>query len=98
MSYAVNEAIDKGSRVLFETNLDAMFIAKRSGKILAANLAACQLFQRTAEDLCYISYLRLVDVTDARLPDAVEEVERLGKFQGRLTYRHLDESQFEAQV
>jgi len=83
---------------LFEHSIDAILLTVPDGSILAANPAACAMFGQTEEEICRLGRTALVDVTDPRLPAALEERRRTGKFQGELTYLRKDGSRFSGEV
>lgn len=73
-------------RAIFEHSLDAMFLTRPEGAILAANPAAKVLFGYSEQELCKIGREGLVDTSDPRLGAALAERERTGRFAGELTY------------
>jgi PAS domain S-box-containing protein len=83
---------------LFEYSLDAILLTSPDGVIHAANPAACQMFQRTEEEIKQVGRNGLVDVADPRLKPAVEERARTGKFHGELTFIRKDGTKFEGDI
>ncbi len=81
-------------RMLFETSLDAILLTAPDGKIHSANPAACQLFGRTEEEIIRLGRDGMVDLTDPRLPLALEERQQTGRFRGELTFVRSDGSKF----
>ncbi len=79
---------------LFNKSLDAVFLTAPDGSILNANLAACQMFGRTVEEICQMGRSGIIDTTDPRLPIALEERNRTGKFFGELIGLKQDGSKF----
>ncbi len=72
-------------RLLFEHCDDAVFLTSPDGSIYSANPAACRMFQRTEAEICSVGRNDLIDPDDPRMPAALEERERTGRFKGELT-------------
>ncbi len=85
-------------RAFFEHSLDAVLLTAPEGRILAANTAACQMFGRTEAEICQVGRNGLVDLDDPRLPVALEERKRTGRFVGELRFRRADESTFDGEA
>ena len=94
---ALKESEDK-YRSFFENSQDGIFLAKIDGTILGANLAACNIFQRTEADICLLGRNGLVDKTDPRLALALKEIKHSGKFIGELTFVRRDGSKFTGEI
>jgi PAS domain S-box-containing protein/putative nucleotidyltransferase with HDIG domain len=60
-------------RSIFENSVDAILLTIPDGTILAANPAACRMFQRTEEDICRVGRDGIVDYSDSRFFNATEE-------------------------
>lgn len=58
----------KKYRSLIESSMDAILLTVKSGQILAANAAACELFGRSEEELCKVNRGDIVDENDPQLP------------------------------
>lgn len=84
--------------LLFNSSLDAVLLAIPDGKILSANPAACKLFGRTEEEICFIGRGGLVDATDPRFIAAIEERTRTGRFYGEITMLRKDGTKFPAEI
>ena len=67
-------------------------------QIMAANDEACRIFQATEAELCQSGRALVVDVTDPRLPAALEERARTGRFRGELSFRRSDGTLFPGEV
>jgi PAS domain S-box-containing protein len=91
-------ASEERYRSLFENSDDAILLTAPDGRIFAANPAACRIFGRTEAEICQVGRSGLVDPTDPRLPVALEERERAGRFRGELTYRRSDGQPFPGEV
>jgi PAS domain S-box-containing protein len=85
-------------RLLFENSTEAILLTMPDGHILSANPAACQLFERTEQELCQVGRNGMVDLTDPRLEKAIEERSRTGRFRGELTFIRKDGSKFEGDI
>ena len=83
---------------LFNHSIDAVLLTAPDGSILAANPEACSIFQRTEEELRRLGRAGVVDVTDPRLPAAIEERARTGKFKGELTLVRKDGTKFPGEI
>ena len=64
---------DQYYRFIFENCLDAILLTRPDGSIAAANPAACDIFQRTEEEICNVGRDGIVDITDPRLKKALSE-------------------------
>ena len=89
---------DKRYRLLFENSMDAVLLTAPDGNILAANPAACQLFERSEAEICKLGRQGIVDTTDPRLIPALEERTRTGYFKGELTFLRKDGGLFPGEV
>jgi len=85
-------------RALFENSLDGVLLTVPDGGILSANPTACQMFGRTEEEICRMGRNGVVDTSDPRLPAALEERTRTGKFKGELTFVRKDGSKFPGEI
>ena len=83
---------------LFENSLDAILLTTSDGAILAANPAACQIFERTEAELKQVGYNDLVDTSDPRFAAALEERTRTGKFTGELTLLRKNGAGFPGEI
>jgi PAS domain S-box-containing protein len=79
-------------------SLDAVFLTLLDGSILYANPAACSMCGFTLEELMALGRNAVVDPLEPRLPEAIEERRRTGRFQGVLTMVRKDGSRFPAEI
>ena len=79
-------ASEEKYRLLYDNSMDAILLTSPDGSIQAANPAACAMFQRTEEDLIRNGRDVIVDTSDPRLPVALAERTRNGRFTGELTF------------
>ena len=91
-------ASEERYRSLFENSDDAILLTAPDGRILAANPAACRIVGRTETEICQTGRAGVVDPTDPRLPIALEERERTGRFRGELTCLRSDGQPFPGEV
>ncbi len=85
-------------RSIFANSLDAILLTAPDGQILTANPEACSMLGYTEAELQKIGRAGVVDPADPRLPPALEERMRTGKFKGELTLVRRDGSKFEAEL
>ncbi|WP_183355813.1 ATP-binding protein [Geomonas silvestris] len=85
-------------RILFENNMDAVFLTVPDGTVIAANPVACAMFGRTEEELCRIGRAGVVDQGDPSLQEALAQRVREGRLQCELTCVRGDGTTFEAEV
>ena len=85
-------------RLLFENGMDAMMFTAPDGKILDANPAACQMFERTREEIAAAGRTGLMDCTDPRMSELLTQRERAGKVHGELNARRRDGSLFPVEI
>ena len=85
-------------RLFFDNSLDAVLLTVLDGSILAANQAACQMFGYTEEEIVGGGRTMLVDTADPRLPMALEERARTGKFAGELTFVRKSGEKFPVEI
>ncbi len=95
------EALKPGEmyyRLLFEHSADAILLTAPDGSIYYANPAACRMLQRTEAEICSLGRNGVIDLTDPRLPAALEERERTGRFKGELTCLRSDGQKFPCEL
>jgi len=84
--------------LLYQNSMDAILLTSPDGSIQAANPATCAMFQQTEEDIIRNGRTGLVDTTDPRLPVALAECTRDGRFKGELTFLRKDGTRFFGEV
>jgi PAS domain S-box-containing protein len=94
---ALRESEDR-FRSLFDSSMDGILLTAPTGEIFSANPAACKMLNRSEEEICLLGRNSVVDVTDPRLADSLEERARTGRFSGELTLMRKDGSKFPAEV
>ena len=85
-------------RALFENSIDAILLTAPDGRILAANPEASRMLQRSEEEICQVGRDGVVDLKDPRLPAALEERTRTGRYSGGLNMKRKDGTIFPTEV
>lgn len=85
-------------RSFFENSHDGILLTVTDGKILAANAAACKMFQRTEQEIREAGRYGLVDATDPRVMEAIKERQRNGKVLCDINMLRKDGSVFPAEL
>jgi two-component system, cell cycle sensor histidine kinase and response regulator CckA len=81
-----------------ETSLDAILLTHPDGSIQAANPAACRMFGRSEEEIIQVGRSGVVDISDPRLPLALAERARNGRFFGELTFVRKNGEKFLGEI
>ena len=89
---------EEGYRLLLNSNMDGILFTSAAGEILSANPAACRMFNRSEEEICSLGRKCIVDESDPRLANALDERTKTGKFSGELTLLRSDGTKFPAEV
>ena len=89
---------EESHRALFEHSLDGVLLTSDTGQVFDANPAACRMLGHSRAELLRGDRALYVDTSDARLPGALEERSRTGRFSGELALRRADASTFEAEL
>ena len=84
-------------RSFFENSMDAILLTITDGQILAANPAACRMFQMTEEEICKAGRNGLVKADDL-LEKNLAERSSNGKVKGQLTFRRKNGSFFQGEI
>lgn len=85
-------------RLVLENSMDAIFLTKPDGKILSANQAACEMFQRSEMEIKQIGRSGLVNTNDPRVAELVEERKLTGKAKGEILMTRKDGSTFPVEL
>ena len=83
---------------LLHNALDAVFLTNSDGEILYANPAACRLFGYTLDEFRALGRSAIVDHTDPRLVEALEQRRRTGSFFGVLRILRKDRSSLAVEI
>lgn len=85
-------------RSFYENSMDGILLTVTDGQILAANPAACAMFNMTEQEICEAGRLGLVDRTDPRLMPLIEQRQLTGKARGEVTFLRKDGSKFPGEI
>jgi len=85
-------------RSIFENSLDAILLTAPDGRIFKANPAACRMFGRTEEEIRQVRRGGIVDTSDARLSQLLEERRRTGRWKGELNHKRKDGTVFPTEM
>ncbi len=97
MENALRESEER-YRAIFENSTEAIILGSPDGGVYAANDEACRIFGITREELVHMGRDGVMDASDPRLPLAIAERERTGKFKGELNLRRKDGTVFPGEV
>lgn len=97
-----NEKIIKSSeakyRAFFENSMDGILIGSPEGTILTANQAACNIYEKTEEELCKGGRNDLVDPNDLNFKNFLEERRKFGRARREVMQRKKDGTLFPAEI
>lgn len=82
----------------FSNNMDGILLSITDKELIAANPAACQMFQMTEEEICKAGVFGLVDPTDERVKVGIKERKKFGKAKTEVTLVRKNGSKFPAEV
>ncbi|MEZ7500546.1 PAS domain S-box protein [Flavobacterium sp. Arc3] len=85
-------------KALFENSIDGILLTVTDGQILAANPAACEIFQKTEQEIIDAGRYGIADNSDPRLEPMIKELQRTGRVTGELTLIHKDGTKFPAEL
>ena len=85
-------------RLMFEKSSEAIAFGWPDGRIEAVNEAACRLCGRSADEICAGGRSTMLDLSDPRLPAALEERRRKGVFRGEMNCLRSDGTVFPVEV
>jgi PAS domain S-box-containing protein len=83
---------------LFENSMDAILLTAPDGSIIAANPAACRMFERSEDEIKQIGRNGVVDTSDPNLQHALEQRARTGSYYGELTFLRKDGTKFPGEI
>ena len=76
----------------------AILLTVTDGRVLAANPAACKMFQMTEQEICHAGRKGLVITEEKAFSKIMEERLKKGKVKGELTFRRKDGSIFLGEI
>lgn len=85
-------------RAFFESSMDGILLTDPDGKILAANPAACNIFNIPEAELIKRNRDQLVDITDPNLTKLLDERAKKGKARGELIMLRKTGEPFTAEI
>lgn len=85
-------------RSLFENAMDAFILASPDGHIIAANPAACNMFQYTETEMCDVGRSEIIDTSDPRFEILLAERAANGSAQIRLKCKRKNGEIFESET
>jgi PAS domain S-box-containing protein len=92
-------ASEERHRLLFEVSLDALLqLERQSGRILAANPAACEMFALSQAQICERGTDALIAPHEAGLQQLLAEMDEEGRARGRVTLVRGDGTRFQAEL
>jgi len=85
-------------RAICWNSSDAILFSSPDGTVYAANPEACRIFGMTEQEICEAGRDGLVDTSDPRLQQALDERSRTGKYRGELTFKRKDGTRFPGEI
>lgn len=85
-------------RAIFSSSEDGILFSAPDGRVFSANNAACKMLGSSEQELCEGGRDLVLDVTDPRLPQALAERARTGRFFGELNFKRRDGSPFPVEL
>ena len=85
-------------RLVFENTSEAILFTQPDGAIQFANQEACRIFGFSNDEFQANGRNSVVNLNDSRLPEALEERKRTGKFKGELTFVRKDGTIFPGEL
>lgn len=85
-------------RQVLENSMDAILLTAPDGSIFSANPAACDMLQRTENEICALGRNGLLDRDAPRLYQLMEERQKTGKAKGELFMLKKDGTKFPVEV
>ena len=85
-------------RLIFENSGDAILFSRPDGSIVSANPGACRLFGYSQDEFRRLGRAGIMEMSDPRLPEALEIRSQNGRFHGELRCSDRDGSGFEVEI
>lgn len=92
------KASEERYRLIFENSMDAIMLTTPNGQFHRANPAACELFQRTEEEICALGRQGIIDMSDPIFNILLKERDIYGKSRHEITMVRKDGTKFPAVV
>jgi PAS domain S-box-containing protein len=97
MEEALRES-EEAFQSVFENSIDGILFTAPDGRILKANPAACRALDRSEQEICAQGRAGVLDLSDPRIPKALEARRSTGVFKGELRYKRKDGTTFPAEI
>lgn len=94
---AIRESEEK-YRSIFENSGVAILLTAPDGSILSVNNSACSLFGMNEAEICRIGRKGIIDLSDPRLPNLLEERIKTGRAKGVISFIKKDGTKFDCEV
>ena len=88
----------EGYKSIFNNSMDAVLLTHPDGTIFYANSAAEELFGYTQNEICKLGRSGMVDTTDPKLLEMLDERARYGRSRGELTFIKSDGTKFPGEI
>lgn len=85
-------------RAFFENSMDAILLTSPDGKTLSANQAACNMFGYSEDELIRLGKAGIIDKSDSRLSDLLDERKLKGKARGEVTFLRKGGTPFPVEI
>ena len=85
-------------KTVFDNSMDAVLLTHPEGTIFYANSAAEDLFGYTKNEMCRLGRSGIVDTTDPKLVEMLDERTRHGRSRGELTFIKKDGTKFPGEI
>ncbi len=85
-------------RAIYNYSLDGVLFTAPDGRILAANPAACEILDRSEQEICELGRQRLMDPDDDRSQMMLAERERTGRVRGIARMIRGDGAKIEVEI
>jgi PAS domain S-box-containing protein len=92
------QEIQQRYRALFESNLDGIILSDPSGKVVAANYAACRILGRSEDELLRLGVGAFIDLNRPQQLEVAERICRSGGFHGEVEFRRADGEPFPVEI
>lgn len=97
----LNEALrtsEEKYRLVLENSMDAIMLTSPDGGVLTANPAACNMFQRSEEEIQRVGRKGLTVPEDPRLPELLTKRDATGKAKGEILMIRKDGTRFPVEM
>jgi len=92
------KANEEKFRAYFDNSMAGILFTAPDGRIINANPSACSILGMTEDEICRLGRDGIVDVTDPRLDQFLEQRAKAGRARGEMTLIRKDGTKFPADV